>query len=284
MGLIMKRVFFILTVSVLLLACASLSFGCSKGIQEDKIYHCYTYDAVTNRFVDLGAAISFGDGFESFRYDFSGGDLSITGSAVHTNAPDSYMISCDEEMITVVVERYREKLKTEEGSEDTLALFDAISAFETPSAQFFSYNGYLFLGESLELYHAADKDSDEVEGYYHMEGSTDLVYLHGGDMYVKDEKGNYEDKRGYYTMNSDILTLTSVDEKGQDAYKDGVLLRKKYLMAKVTIPTEGELLGTSLEERMETSDFSNVINSEFSDYSGKTITVFAEAFFARSFK
>ena len=111
-----------------------------------------------------------------------------------------------------------------------------------------------------------------------MDSSEDLVKLRGGYAYSQDENGEYTFKSGKYTIARGILTLISLDENGNEKYKDGILMRKRYLMAKITIPSSGELLDKSLDEQLESSAFVSKINADISDYSGKTIAVLCDSF------
>ena len=276
----MRRIKIIACIALLALLPVAL-FGCKGTIVSGETYYLYNYDSTTDRFVNMRTSLSFGEGLSTFEYTFAMGDLTISGNVEHTEIPDAYTIVCGEEVVSLVTERYKSHLVASEADAGTIEFFDALAKTFTPRAQYFSYNGYLFSGETVELYHEADENADSFEGVYCVDDSDDTIRLRGGSVYTKDEDGAYTVKGGYYTVARDILTLTWIDDNGNDMYKNGVLYRERYLMAKVTIPTGDALVGTSFEELLERSDFVNKINARISDYSGKTITVLTYGFFSK---
>ena len=277
----MKHIIKIIASVILLLLLVCLAVGCGGGIAADETYYLYTYDTRTDRFVRSRSALRFGEDLKTFDYTFIEGQLTVSGRVEHTDVPNAYTIVCNEEAVEVVAAHYKEKLIASSASEDVLSLYAALAASFSPQTQFFAYDGYLFSGDSVEMFREATADSDAFEGVYRIDDSDDRLRFRGGNMYAADAEGNYTVKKGYYTVSRDILTLTSVNEDGTDRYENGVLYRKRYLMAKITVPSEEELLGTSLEEHLENSNFSEKINADLSDYSGKTIAVLVESFFSK---
>lgn len=281
----MKKFMKVISGVLLTVFLIAIATGCGgKGIVPGKTYHLYTYDSKGDRFVKMGTSIRFGDGMETFEYDFGDGDLTIIGTTEHTESPNSYIISCSEEMIPLVTERYKKYLTDSGADQQTLDLYDAITKNFTARTQYFVYENHLFSGSAVELFREAGKDSDSFEGIYRTDDSDETLRLRGGYMYTQDEAGEYTVKKGYYTVKRGILTLISLDEEGKEVVVDGVPYRKRYLMAKITIPEEGILLETSLDEQLDSSAFIKQINAEFSDYSGKTIAVLAEQFFSEEMK
>ena len=132
------------------------------------------------------------------------------------------------------------------------------------------------------MYHEPDSARESVEGIYRIDDSEEKLRLRSGIMYGADDKDDYTVKQGYYSYSRGILTVTFTNPDGSDRYENGVLYRKRYFVAKITIPDGGTLLGTSLEEHLESSAFVSKINAQISEYSGKTITVLTDSFFARS--
>ena len=269
-------------IALLLVLTFVAATGCgSSGIKAKENYYLYTYDAKTNSLVKMGTSLRFGDKLETFEYTFGGDELTIGGKVEHTAVPDAYTITCNEEVVALVKERYRQSLVDGGADKQTLDLYDSIAVSFTPRSQYFAYEGSLFLASSIELYHEVGKDSDSFEGVYNVDDSDESLRLRGGYMYGKDKNGEYTEKKGYYTVSRGILTLTSTNEDGTDLYVEGVLYRKRYLMAKITIPEDGNLLGTDFDDQLDSSAFVKSINARKSEYSGKTITVLAEKFFAR---
>lgn len=279
----MKRLFCCLLIIVLVLT-LSLAAGCKPKIKAGKDYHLYTYDAKSDRFVKMGASLSFGKDLSTFEYTFSEGDLTIYGGVEHTEKPDSYTISCSEEIISLVTERYRKSLVDGGAEQSKIDLFDAIAATITPRTQYFAYDGKLFTGSAVELFRVAEDGCDSFEGLYRTDSNTDIIRLRGGFVYSEDENGECTVKSGRYSVSRGILTIISMDEKGNDRYQNGILMRKRYLTAKITIPSDGELLGTSMDEQIEKSAFVTKINADISDYSGKTIAVLCESFLSNDMK
>ena len=274
----MKKVFYIVLIVLLILSFSLGAVACKAKVKSGKDYYTFTYNSRTDSFVKMGSSLRFGDRFETFEYSFGEDDLTVYGAVEHTDTPDTYVITCSDEVIELVTERYRKSMVEANASTEQIDFFDAIAKNFTPKAQYFVYEGKLFTADSIELFHDADGKSDSFEGVYRMDSSEDLVKLRGGYAYSKDEDGEYTEKTGRYTVSRGILTLISIDEDGEDRYQNGVLMRKRYLMAKVTIPSDGSLLGTSLEEQLETSDFVSKINENLSSYSGKTVTVLCKSY------
>lgn len=277
----MKSIVKITSIAILLTFLICLAAGCGGGIVSDETYYLYTYDAREDRFVQSRSSLRFGDDLKTFEYSFIEGQLTVSGQVEHTEVPNAYTIICSEEAVEVVTDRYKEKLVESGASEDVLSLYATLAASFTPRAQYFAYEKNLFSGDAVEMFREAGADSDSFEGVYRIDDEDYTLRLRGGNVYATDDDGNYTVKKGYYTVSRGILTLTSVNEDGTDRYENGVLYRKRYLMAKITIPEGEELLGTNLEEQLENSAFSEKINADISDYSGKTIAVLVESFFSK---
>ena len=274
----MKKFFCIILGILLILTLSIGAFACSAKIKTDEAYRRYVYDARTDSFIEMGAALTFTDDFKSFEYSLGDGDFTIIGSVEHTDIPDSYIVTCSEEATTKMKEVYRQSLVDKGADQTTIDFYDVVAAYLTPRAQYYVYEGKLFTGDAVELFREPDDNCDSFEGLYRMDSSADLVKLRGGYAYSKDEDGEYTFKSGKYTVARGILTLISLDENGNEKYKDGVLMRKRYLMAKITIPADGELLDKSLDEQLESSPFVSKINADISAYSGKTIAVLCDGF------
>ena len=276
----MKRFVCFLLIFALIFATAVAAFGCKKKIKAGDAYHFYTYDTKTDRFVKMGASLTFGKKLSTFEYTFGDGDLTINGEVEHTAKPDSYVITCSEEVISLVTERYRKSMVANGATQEQLDFFDVIAKTLTPRAQYFAYDGKLFTSDSVELFRCGDENPDSFEGLYRTDSNSDLIRLRGGFTYGADDNGEYTYKNGRYTVSRGILTIISLDENGKDRYQNGVLMRKRYLMAKITIPTDAELIDTSLEEQLESSAFVSKITANISEYSGKTIAVLCESFYS----
>ena len=253
-------------------------FACDKKIRTGTVYYRYAYDMRTDSFLKIGATLSFGKGFTTFEYTYAGGDLAINGSVEHTSVPDSYIITCADEVVSIVADRYRQTLIDNGADQSQLDFYDAVSEVFTPKAQYYVYEGRLFTGDSIELFHAAEGDTASFEGIYRMDSSEDTVRIYGGYVYSKDEDGKYTKKSGKYTVSRGILTLISLDEKGKERYQNGVLMKKRYFMAKVKIPKDGDLVATDLETQLKSSEFVSKINADISAYSGKTVAVLCESY------
>lgn len=277
----MKKATKLLCILLLVLVTASLWTGCSSDIESGKSYFLYVYDTKTDRFVKRGPSIRFGNDLKTFSYDYGTGGLTVSGNVRHTKTPDSYIISCNEETLAIVNARYRESLIASGADADTLAFYDALAANFTSQSQYFSYKGKLFLGNSVEMYRLPERNSDSFEGLYYLESSDDPVRLVGGYLYKTDTDGKYTVKAASYTLSNGILTMISLDANGQPRYQDGMLMRKRYLMAKVTIPKGDTLIGTSMEDQINSSAFAKRVNENMSEYAGKTVAVLSEQFFAQ---
>lgn len=275
---------FIKIVAVVLIAVFALLFtaGCKKKIVSGETYYMYTYDSRTDRFVKTGTSLKFGKDFKTFEYSFVNKYLSVMGTVEHSKVPNAYTISCNKEASDVVVERYREALASSGASQEVVALYEAMADTFTPQAQYFVYEDKMFLGSAVEMYHEPDSARESVEGLYRIDDSEEKLRLRSGVMYGADDKGGYTVKQGYYSYSRGILTVTFTNADGSDRYENGVLYRKRYFVAKITLPKGGTLLGTTLEEHLESSAFISKINTQISEYSGKTITVLVDTFFARS--
>ena len=274
----MKKVVCIVLIFVFIFAVCALSFGCKGKIKSGEDYRLYQYDARTDKFIQMGATLKFSKNFSTFEYTFGEGDLTIYGGVEQTKNPDTYVISCGEEAVALVTQRYRQSMVDNGATQSQLDAFDAVSATMTPKSQYFYYAGKMFTGDAVEMFRCAEANSDAFEGLYRMDSSTDIVRVRGGFIYKADDKGEYTEKTGRYTISRDIMTVVSLDENGKDRYQNGVLMRKRYFMAKITLPSDGTLLGTSMEEQMKSSAFVSKINTDISDYSGKTIAVLCDSF------
>ena len=280
----MKKVICIVLIFVLIFAVCAVSFGCKGKIKAGDDYRLYQYDARTDKFVRMGATLKFGKGFSTFEYTFGDGDLTIYGGVEQTKDPDTFIISCGEEAVALVTERYRQSMVEGGATQNQLDAFDAISATLTPKSQYFYYDGRLFTGDAVEMFRVAEDNSDAFEGLYRMDSSSDIVRVRGGFIYAEDDNGEYAKKTGRYTISRGMMTIVSLDDEGKDRYQNGVLMRKRYFMAKITLPSDGTLLGTTMEEQMKSSAFVSKINTDISDYSGKTIAVLCDSFLSNGLK
>ena len=276
----MKNLLKIIVIMLLIACVASLTVGCKKEIKSGEDYYLYVFDTSSDRFVRTTTSLKFGEGFKTFEYTFIEG-LTVSGTVEHSEKPDSYTISCNEEAVALVTARYKENLEKSGADENEIALYEALAEGFTPQAQYFVYEGNLFMGDAVEMYHEPGGDSDSFEGIYRIDDQSDKIRLRGGNMYGVDDDGEYTVKKGYYSVSRGILTLTSTNEDGSDRYENGVLYRQRYLMAKITLPEEEKLIGTTLEEQVKSSPFISKINSEISEYYGQTISVLVEQFFAK---
>ena len=280
----MKK-FLVVVLSLLLLVtvCAA-SFGCKKKeVKGDSDYYLYSYDMNTKSFVKVGASVRFNDDLTEYIYTFNDGSLTIGGKATHSDVPNMYTLECKAEQIELVTNKYRQYLVSSGASAEELETFDILKNSISPQMQLISYEGSLFTSASVELFHAQDEGkSDVFEGEFIMTATGEAVSLHGGNLYTTDDDGNYTVKAGYYTVSNGILTLTTVDADGKDAYTNGVLTRKRYLMAKMTMPAEFDLIGTDFEEETEESKWYSLIKDEFDSYAGKTIALLTDSFYSAS--
>lgn len=277
----MKKAIKILSVFLLVALLAVTACGCKKGIVSDETYYLCIYDADTDRFVRSGAAIRFGENLETFEYCFGENDLTVTGTVERTENPETLIISCHEEMLSLVNERYKEYLVASGADQSVIDLYEAVSEHLAPRSQYFVYEGNFFSATSVELFRTADADSDSFEGLYRTDSTDDMVKLRGGYIYMADDNGDYTRKAGRYSVSRGILTWIKTNEDGSDYYENGSLYRTRYLMAKITIPEGATLVGTSLEEQLENSHFINKITTDLSAYSGKTICVLSKEFYSK---
>ena len=261
-----------------------MSFACKNKVSSDKEYHLYTYDAQKDSFVKMSASLRFGADLSTFEYTFGDGDLTIIGAVEHTKTPDSYVITCGDEVVSLVRDRYRKSMVEGGASEEELAVFDVIADSLDAKSQYFVYDGKLFTADAVELFRCGDEKSDAYEGIYRMDSADTLTRLRGGFAYTQDDNDEYTVKSARYSVSRGIMTIISLDENGKDRYQNGVLMRKRYLMAKITIPSEGELLETDFDEQLKTSAFVSKIKENASEYAGKTIAVLCEAFYTDKMK
>lgn len=274
----MKKIFCFVLILTLSAAILLGAVACKSEIVTDEPYSRYVYDARTDTFVQMGATLTFKDDFTTFEYSIGDGDLTVFGAVEHTDTPNAYTVTCNEEATVKMAELYRKRLVANGAEQSELDFFDTVAAYLTPTAQYFVYEGKLLTGDAVELFREPEDDSDSFEGLYRMDSSEDLVRLRGGYAYAKDDDGEYTFKSGKYSVSRGILTLISLDENGNEKYKNGILMRKRYLMAKITVPSEGTLLDKTLEDQMESSAFVSKLNADISAYSGKTIAVLCDSF------
>ena len=97
--------------------------------------------------------------------------------------------------------------------------------------------------------------------------------------YIIDDK-RYHFRSAFNTETGAYARTGILDENGKDKYQNGILMRKRYLMAKVTIPTKDTLLDKDFEEQMKSSAFASKINADISAYAGKTIAVLCDSFYS----
>lgn len=280
----MKKALFLLLICILIASLAAMSFACKNKVSSDKEYHLYTYDAQKDSFVKMSASLRFGADLSTFEYTFGDGDLTIIGAVEHTKTPDSYVITCGDEVVSLVRDRYRKSMVEGGASEEELAVFDVIADSLDAKSQYFVYDGKLFTADAVELFRCGDEKSDAYEGIYRMDSADTLTRLRGGFAYTQDDNDEYTVKSARYSVSRGIMTIISLDENGKDRYQNGVLMRKRYLMAKITIPSEGELLETDFDEQLKTSAFVSKIKENASEYAGKTIAVLCEAFYTDKMK
>lgn len=269
---------------LLLVTVCAASFGCKKKeVKGDSDYYLYSYDMDTKSFVKVGASVRFSDDLTEYTYTFNDGSLKIGGKATHSDVPNVYTLECKEEQIELVTNKYRQYLVSSGASKEELDTFDILKNNISPKMQLISYEGYLFTSSSVELFHAkTEGKSDAFDGEFIMTSTGEAVSLRGGNLYAADDDGNYTDKMGYYTVSNGILTLTFVDADGKDAYTNGVLSRKRYLMVKMTMPEEFDLIGTDFEEQTEEAKWYSLIKDEYASYAGKTISLLTDSFYSAS--
>ena len=281
----MKARFKFLVVLLILIVSFAAFCGCGTSLKAGKSYYLYTYSVSADRFVKLGSSIVFGKDFKTYTYVFSDGSLSIHGNVTHTETPNVYLFTCGEDVNKVVKEKYREYLIESNADESLMELFNMMSDTFTSKMQLVYYNGYLFSLRSVELSHSpTDSNTGSFEGEFTLTKDGEKLKLRGNSAYSADENGNYNVYAGYYTVSNGIMTFTTVDDKGKDKYVDGVLYRKRYLMATITFPELFEIVGTDFEEQLEEAQFVKNVNSQLSAYSGKTIALLADEFFACNMK
>ncbi|MBP5404973.1 MAG: hypothetical protein J6Y74_03395 [Clostridia bacterium] len=280
----MKKFLSIVLSLLLLITLCALSFGCKKKeVRGDSDYYLYAYDMDSRTFVKAGASVRFSDDLTEYSYTFNDGSLTISGKATHSDVPNMYTLECHAEQIELVTNKYRQYLVSSGASSKEVESFDLLKASISPKMQLIAYGGSLFTSSSVELFHvSADGKSDAFEGEFVMTASGETVSLHGGNLYTADDDGKYTVKTGYYTVSNGILTLTTVDADGKDAYTNGVLARKRYLMAKITLPAELDLIGTDFEEQMEEAKWYSLIKEEYASYAGKTISLLTDRFYSAS--
>ena len=277
----MKKAIKIISVFVLIALLALTACGCKSKIVAGETYYLSVYDTDTDRFVRSGAAIRFGDDLETFEYCFGDEDITVTGSVERTENPDTLIISCHEEMLNLANERYRAYLEASGADQVTIDLYDAVAENLSSRSQYFVYEGNFFSATSVELFREADDHSDSFEGIYRTGSTDDLVKLRGGYIYTQDEDGEYTVKSGRYSVSRGILTWIKINEDGSEYSENGVYFRKRYLMAKITIPECSTLVGTSLEGMIDNSYFIKKITTDLSEYSGKTVCVLSEEFYSK---
>jgi len=277
---IMKGFFkFICMVLLVGVLCAAF-FGCDNSIKGNTEYFVYQYDIASDSFVNLGTSVKFNEDLTEFDYKFNDGSLVIHGAVRASTSPLMYTLTCGEDVRTIVLEKYRQSLVDSGADSETIKAFDIMKTGFSPTTQLLRYKNNLFKSTSVELCHVADEQSDSFEGIFMMTATGDKVRFKGGYMYATADDGNYSVKSGYYTASNGILTLTFVDNEGKDQYKNGVLYRKRYLMATVEFPADFELIGTDFEEQMTNSDWWQSIKEGFDSYAGKTISVLTDEFFS----
>ena len=187
----MKKALYVFLILLLISSVLLGASACKAKIKTDRKYYTFTYDSRSDSFVKMGSSLRFTDDFDSFEYSFGESDLSVFGAVEHTDEPDSYVITCSDEVINMVTDRYRQSMVDNDATQEELAFFDVLAANFVPRAQYFAYDGKLFTGDSIELFHAADKDSDSLDGLFRMDSTDEFVRLRGGFAYTKDEDGEY---------------------------------------------------------------------------------------------
>lgn len=259
--------------------CCIIFGGCQGGIKGDRTYYQYQYDMTKARFVKYGASIYFDKKLKNYTYYYGDGLLNISGSVSKNSKPDSYIISCSESVVPLVINRYRDYLVNKGASSAEIESFDTYSASFKPTQQFFTYDKYLFTGSAIEMSHVADSQSSNIEGEYIISSTHDLLKFSNGNLYKKDDNDQYA-ITGYYSVSNGMLTVTTT-ENGKDKYVNGILARKRYLIAKISFDKNGfSVIGTDFNEAMQDSEWVKILNDSLNTYSGKTITVFVNSFFA----
>ena len=257
------------------------AFGCRRSIKGDSPYSLYAYDMQKGVFVKLDASITFNSDLSEYEYTFYDGSLTIRGGVTYEEEPDRYTLTCSKDAVTLVKDRYEQQLIDAGASEDELNDYRMIKEGFLPQMQLLSYNGYLFSARSVEMFHAADAEgTDQFEGRFVMTSNGKMVELKGGYLYSDDDEGEFTVKSGYYTVSNGMLTVTTTDKDGKDSYIDGVLARKKYLMATVTFSLDFELIGTDFEEQVDGSEWLKLMKSDLDAYSGKKYAVLTDEFYA----
>ena len=276
-----------LTLAILILTlCLTSLAGCDKSLKAGEIYYLYAYSVKEDRFVKVGSSIVFGKDFKTYSCRFIDGTMLVRGAAEHNTKPNYYSLTCSEDVIPVLVQKYRDYLISSGASEETMSYFNTLSDKFSPDMQLFDYGSYLFEASSAELAHSvvSGEKSDSFEGEFVMTATGDTLKFKGGTAYSKDDGNEYTIRAGYYTVSNGFMTFTTLDDKGNDKIVDGVLYRKRYLMAKVTFPDNFEFVGTDLEGQEQDVDWLKTINAQLSAYSGKTVSVLCSQFYSTEMK
>ena len=277
----MKKILSIVCFVILSLVLVCGAFGCSGSVKGNVSYNLFAYDMKTASFVKLAASVRFNSDLSGYEYVFSDGSLTLRGSVVHEVRPDRYTLICSEDAVSVVKEKYKQQLVDGGASSEELNDYQMVSEGLTPKMQLLNYNGYLFSPSSVELFHSASSDrTDRFEGRFVMTANAKMVELKGGTLYSDDGDGNLTVKSGYYTVSNGIMTITFTDKDGKDSYDNGVLNRKKYLMATVAFADDFELIGTDFEDQMNDSEWLKLMKSDLDAYSGKTYAVLTDEFYS----
>ena len=277
----MKKVISFISFIILVFALTCGAYGCSDTVKGNATYDLYAYDMKTASFVKLAASVTFSSDLTEYEYVFLDGSLSIRGSVTHEDAPDRYTITCSDDAISVVKEKFKQQLIASGASSEELNDYEMASQGVTPQMQLLYSGGYLFSPSSVELFHSADSDrTDRFEGRFVLSSDGKMVELKGGILYSQDDKGDCTVRSGYYTVSNGFLTITFTDTDGKEKYENGVLSRKKYLMATVSFSDNFELIGTDFEDQMNSSEWLKLMKSDLTAYAGKKYAVLTDEFYA----
>lgn len=283
----MKKLLLIL---VLVLTATCLLTACSP-IDASAVYHEYSYDTKSGRFISLGCDLSFTPSLDGYEFAYGNG-VHVMGSL--TPITGGYLMNCDPDVflqISGTKEAWFQQ-NGEEMTEELLALWrQSIVSCE----QLFAFDDYLFSSATIDLVRRVDPKNPRpsyhaVEGYYESAGNANNVYLfdkglvYGG---VVDSKGNLTyDKEGNpimkstaeasYVMNEGFISMTKIGTDGKPLYVDGKLQQIVYLFATIEYPS-------ATSDFVDSGDtYSKNILALAEHLAGKTVAVMTKTFYAKS--
>lgn len=276
----MKKALKLTSIFMCLIVIVLLVYGCnSDKLITNADYTEYIFDNSRNQYIETGRKMRINDKKSSFTMSFANG-ASITGSLEVEKDINGLILRIDDEAFAPFKTSYINYLKEEYAdiySEETIqTIFEQVKVQE----QLYYSRKHLFSSHSMQLVKAVSEKDKNVnysifEGVYDSVKEEDTQYLFkNGKLFTMDKGKASEKHSGTYTINENYITVTLVDDNGENLYKEGNLVQTSYLYTTITYPAD-----FTINTDVDDEDYNKMITNTARLMAGKTIAVLTDSFY-----